>query len=132
MAAATPNHAPPRRRAAAVAMVVCSQQLVSAGAGSATDNQGQLLRLSYQLKDSLGRTAVDVSGMALQPMLTYPAGATLPPGLTARSVALPSCDATAVDPVSGIGECLVVVDAAYFPSAGSAVTVNVLVQLVKE
>lgn len=114
-----------RRPPAAVSFVICSQLLVPEGDSLV----GQTLRLSYQLRDALGRTAVQPSHLVtLRPLLTYLPGTALPPGLNTTVNELPSCDAGSLDPASGLGECSVVVASKYFPQAG-VITANVSLQL---
>ncbi|GBF99606.1 hypothetical protein Rsub_12070 [Raphidocelis subcapitata] len=113
-------------RPAAAAVAVCSDYLV-AGDSGATGGGAPLL-LSYQLRDVRGRTAVDTSGLTLHPLLSYASAAAAPAGINATVNELPSCDAHAVDPVSGIGECLVALDGRYFPASGR-VAASVSLQL---
>lgn len=118
-------HALPTHRAlpAAVAVIVASPNLMPESA-SVSD----LLRLSYQLLDATGRSAVNASGMTLRPLLRYAAGAAPPAVNASVDIQLPSCEAGDADPVSGIGACMVAVDAVYFPASGS-LTATVLLQL---
>jgi hypothetical protein len=92
------------------------------GSGPAT------LRLSYQLKDASGRTAVDASHLKLVPLLSYPAGAAPLPAVNATANELPGCGAATADPVSGVGECAAAVDARFFPAAG-ALTASLTLEL---
>ncbi len=87
---------------------------------------GQTLRLSYQLRDATGRTAVDTSSLVLQPLLSFAGGAAPPPGVNATNNQLPTCAASGVDIASGIGECAVVVDGRLFPASGALSTTLVL------
>jgi hypothetical protein len=89
---------------------------------------GAALRLSFQLKDARGRTAVDTRGLALQPMLVYPDHAPLPAGLNSTTSPLPSCASVDVDPTSGVGECAVPVAEGLFPS-GATVAASMQLQL---
>lgn len=97
-----------------MALIVCSQLLVPDGSSTL----GRTLRLSYQLRDETGRTAVQTEGVTLRPLLSYAGNAT--------AIELPACDGAGADAVSGIGECAVTVDAAKFPAAGVAAATAVL------
>ena len=105
-----------------MALLVCSQQLVS----ESSSTVGQTLRFSFQLRDATGRTAVDVSLVVLRPLLSYTEPHAAPAGVNASANELPSCTASGVDPVSGVGECSLVVDDGYFPDAGQAAASIVL------
>jgi len=115
-----------------VSIIVCTEQLVPEGGSVAP--LGQTLRLSYQLKDATGRTAVDTSLLSLQPLLTYARtneSIALPQGVnSATGNKLPGCAAIIVDPASGVGECSVLVDTTYFPAAG-ALTASIELQIVR-
>jgi hypothetical protein len=99
-------------------MLVLSRALVPEGPSA-------VLRLSYQLRDAGGGTAVDTTGVTLSPRLAF--AAATDPSLVKVDAnathALPDCAAAGggrlADPASGIGECSVVVEARFFPSAGS-------------
>ena len=121
---------PRRRPPESVAVVVCSQQLVSGGAGSGYPNAGTRLRLSFQVKDAEQRTAVDTASVVLRPLLVYSPSEALPPGINSSTAALPSCNGTStIDPISGIGECSVDVEPRFFPAAGAVVSASVQLQL---
>lgn len=92
--------------------------------------EGLTLHISYQLKDSSGRTQVDADGLVIRPVLSYDAGVTPPVGAVAANNVLPDCDVSTLGAASGIGECIVVVDRKYFPAVGvlaATVTLKVLV-----
>lgn len=96
----------------------------------ANSNDGSLLRISYQLKDSAGRTHVDTAGLVVRPVLSYAADATPPAGAQAVNNALPDCDVGVLGAASGIGQCSVVVDRRLFPATGAlaaSVTIRVWV-----
>jgi hypothetical protein len=123
----SPTHTRSSRPAAAAA-VVCSDYLVPGDSGAT--GGGGTLRMSYQLRDARGRTAVDTSGLLLHPQLSYASAAALPAGVNATINELPSCDARSADPISGIGECSVVLDSRYFPASGSvAATVSLQLRI---
>ena len=66
--------------------------------------------------------------LTIKPLLTYSAEVTLPGGITtAANNALPGCDVSSINPLSGVGECSVTVAAKYFPAAGR-ITVSVALQ----
>lgn len=108
-----------------MSLLVRSQALVPEVASAL----GRTLRLSFQLRDATGRTAVDLTGVTLRPVLSYAAPlAAGGGGLNVTRAELSSCGAGGIDAVSGVGECAVPLDAALFPSAGS-LTANVTLQL---
>ncbi|KAI8463288.1 MAG: hypothetical protein J3K34DRAFT_496093 [Monoraphidium minutum] len=80
---------PPSR----VSAVVVSQTLTDDGSAGGSPSPGRTLRLSFQLKDALGRTAVDTSGAALHPLLAY--AGTPPSGLNNSTQELPRNSAVA-------------------------------------
>lgn len=98
-----------------MSLIVASQLLVPEGASPT----GRTLRLSYQMRDASGRTAVDTAGLSLRPLLAYAAGAAPPPGANGTTE-LPACDAAGVDGVSGVGECALLLDPRLFPASGIA------------
>jgi hypothetical protein len=118
-----------------VSVLICSPELVavggtssSGGGGGAAADAGDSLRLSFQLRDVVGRTAVNLTGVVIRPLLVFASGS-LPAGLNTTSNELPSCDVEAVgDLVSGIGECSVSVSPRFFPGAGT-IDANVQVEL---
>jgi hypothetical protein len=75
--------------------------------------------LSYQLKDSAGRTQVNTIGLLIRPQLSYDDGATPPAGTLAANNALPDCDMSTFDAASGIGDCSIVLDRKLFPQTGA-------------
>lgn len=101
---------------ASVALIVCSQLLVPESGGAA----GRTLRLSYQLRDASGRTAVLADGVTLRALLSRTGGAAVPAAANGTAAQLPVCNAADADAASGIGECAVTVDDGLFPAAGVA------------
>jgi hypothetical protein len=87
-----------------------------------------MLRLSYQLQDASGRTAVNAVRMKLVPVISYAPGSAPSGEVNATANELPGCAVGTVDPISGIGECTVPLDARFFPATGS-LTANIALQL---
>jgi hypothetical protein len=111
-----------------VKLVVRSTVLVP----DANSDAGSTLRFTYQLTDLLGRTQTNTSSLAVQPLLSYVAGAALPKtsGVAAADNALPACSMDTLGPVSGVGLCEVLVERRFFPETGSlAATVKARVFL---
>jgi hypothetical protein len=72
---------------------------------------------------------VDATNIRVRPLLTYTA--TPPAGITtAANNALPDCDLSTLDAVSGVGECEVLLDGKFFPATGAS-TVNVTLQVLR-
>lgn len=117
---------PCRLPPAQVAALLCSLVLTP----DANGLDGSTLRISYQLKDSAGRTQVDSGSLIVRPELSYAADAVPPVGTQAAANALPDCDLSALSSNSGVGDCSVAVDSKFFPAAGTLsakITLRVLV-----
>lgn len=84
----------------------------------ANSADGSTLKISYQLKDSSGRTQIDISNLVIQLELSYAERDSLPPTVQATS-RLPNCDISLLQTFNGIGDCNVAVDRKYFPTTGS-------------
>lgn len=100
---------------ASVAIILCSSVLVP----DANADEGATLRLSYQLKDSAGRTQVDTSSLSIKLLLSYEAGATPPAGAQPADNILPDCSLDSLGSASGVGQCSVLLPRVLFPAAGS-------------
>lgn len=99
---------------AQISIIARSTQLVP----DVNSNEGSTLHLSYQLKESAGRTQVNTIGLLIRPLLSYDAGATPPAGTLASNNALLDCDMSTFDAASGIGDCSVLLDRKLFPQTG--------------
>lgn len=122
-----PSPFPRRLPPAGIAIILCSAVLLP----DANSDDGSTLRVSYQLRDSTGRTQVDSSGLAIRPILSYAAGATVPSAdLQAEGNVLPDCSLGSLGAASGVGQCVVVLPRKFFPAAGSLGATVVLSVLV--